>query len=217
MTKRAAVKKPAAKRAVAKRSVAKKAVAKRAVTKRLVAKAPAAKTGAAARKNRSGTTASSAAARSGSLRGPARRTDSSAGRKALGRVDGVRGQRDGPTVTRSRVRNRGRRRLVGGLAATVISVGVLFVGVFPVNTYRTQRAATVKAEAQLRDVQAERARVKQASQLLQTDPEIERRAREWFGYQLPDEQIYNVLPAPADPIGLPDAWPFAGVERLLGG
>lgn len=106
---------------------------------------------------------------------------------------------------------------MGGLAATVILVGVLFVAVFPLQTYRTQRAATVKAEAELRDVREERARVKRESALLQTDAEIERRAREKYGYQKPGEETYNILPAPIDPIGLPDTWPFTGVERALGG
>jgi hypothetical protein len=34
--------------------------------------------------------------------------------------------------------------------------------------------------------------------------------------QFPDEEIVNVLPAPTDPIGLPDTWPFAGVEAAFG-
>lgn len=129
----------------------------------------------------------------------------------------MRGQRDGATVTASRVRNRGRRRFVGALAATVILVGVLFVAVFPLQSYRTQRAATVKAEAELRDVRNERSRVRRESELLQTDAEIERQARKKFGYQKPGEETYNILPAPTDPIGLPDTWPFTGVERALGG
>jgi len=102
------------------------------------------------------------------------------------------------------------------VAATVISVGVLFVAVFPVNSYRTQRAATVKAEADLLRVREERARVRRATQLLETDAEIEERAREEFGYQRPGEETYYILPAPADPTGLPDTWPFTGVERAVG-
>ncbi|MBA3283106.1 MAG: septum formation initiator family protein [Acidimicrobiia bacterium] len=129
----------------------------------------------------------------------------------------MRGQRDGATVTANRVRNRGRRRLVGALAATVIMVGVLFVAVFPLQTYRTQRAATVKAESELRDVRKERARVKRETELLLTDGEIERQARGKFGFQRPGEETYNILPAPTDPIGLPETWPFTGLERALGG
>jgi len=129
----------------------------------------------------------------------------------------VRGQRDGATVTANRVRNRGRRRLVGALAATVVMVGVLFVAVFPLQTYRTQRAATVKAESELRDVRKERARVKRETELLLTDGEIERQARGKFGFQWPGEETYNILPAPTDPIGLPETWPFTGLERALDG
>ncbi|CAN5294234.1 hypothetical protein BH20ACT3_BH20ACT3_14480 [soil metagenome] len=33
---------------------------------------------------------------------------------------------------------------------------------------------------------------------------------------MPCEDTYNIPPAPAEPIGLPDTWPFTGVERALG-
>lgn len=94
-------------------------------------------------------------------------------------------------------------------------VGVLFVAAAPIATYRTQRAATTRAEAELADVRAERARVERASTLLASDTEIERRAREKFGYQRPGEETFNLLPAPSDPLGLPDQWPFNGLERVL--
>lgn len=140
-----------------------------------------------------------------------------------GRPDAARRSRPLPSRRRpkpnrrSKAAARRRGRLVGGLVALVMLVGVLFVAAAPIATYRTQRAATSKAEADLADVQAKRARVERASKLLESDAEIERRAREKFGYQRPGEETFNLLPAPSEPLGLPDQWPFAGLERVLAG
>ena len=48
-----------------------------------------------------------------------------------------------------------------------------------------------------------------------SDEEIEKEARAG-GYVMPGEEAYSVLPAPVDPVGLPEVWPFTGVERALG-
>lgn len=135
--------------------------------------------------------------------------------RALGEVDGPRGQREGRNQA-ARARAQARRRLMVGLAAFVMVVGVLFVAVFPARTYLDQQSATKAAEAELRQVRRELAAVRRESERLETREEIEKRAREEFGYKKPGEETYNILPAPADPIGLPDSWPFAGVERALG-
>ena len=132
------------------------------------------------------------------------------------RVDGPRGQRDGDKVVARRERRNGRGRLIGLLAPLVLLVGVILVALFPLQNLRNQQTATAEAEAELAEVVAERERVRAESQLLETDEEIERRAREDYGYQRPGEEIYNVLPSPTEPIGLPETWPFTGVERALG-
>ena len=106
--------------------------------------------------------------------------------------------------------------MIGLLAPLVLLVGVVLVAVFPMQNLRNQRSATAEAEAELAEVNAERERVRSEIELLETDEEIERRAREDYGYQRPGEEIYNVLPSPNDPIGLPETWPFTGVERALG-
>ena len=49
-----------------------------------------------------------------------------------------------------------------------------------------------------------------------TDPdEIERLAREEYGMVLPGEKPYRMLPAPEEPVDLPDTWPFTGAEDWL--
>ncbi|MCU1498429.1 MAG: hypothetical protein JWM47_2382, partial [Acidimicrobiales bacterium] len=149
-------------------------------------------------------------------RGPAGRDDAAVNRRALDRVDGRRGQRDGTAVRRSQQRARRRRRAVGALVGTVLAVGVMYVALFPGSTLLTQRASTAKAEAELREVRKEREAVRRESELLTTDQEIEKQAREDFAMKHPDQEIVNVLPLPTEPIGLPDTWPFIGVEEAFG-
>jgi len=130
-------------------------------------------------------------------------------------VDGPRGQRDGVEVTARRAA-RARRRLVGAVTASVVAIAVLFLAGLPVKTYLQQRNDTRKAEAALAEVQEERQRIARETSRLETPAAIEERAREELGFQRPDEETYNVLPVPSEPLGLPDAWPFTGVERALG-
>ena len=129
-------------------------------------------------------------------------------------VDGARGQRDGTAAARN-AKRRNRGRLVGGLVATVLLVGVLFVAVFPTSTWWQQRRDTTKAKAQLSAVEAQRRQVNAEIDRLGTDAEIEAQARR-NGYVKPGEESYNILPQRVAPIGLPNSWPFTGVEQALG-
>lgn len=139
--------------------------------------------------------------------------------RALRRVDGPRGVRDGQSASRAerRRRTRNRRRLLTGAIALALFVGVLFGAVFPTRTYLAQRTAIRRSQAQLREVRAHAASVKAKQDRLRTGAEIERRARADFGYVKPGEEAYNILPAPTDPIGLPTGWPFTGAEQALRG
>lgn len=105
---------------------------------------------------------------------------------------------------------------MGGLATVVLLAGVLFVAGAPWQTYRNQQAANAEADAELAKVKAERADVNEQIELLDTDEEVRRRARQFFGFVAPGEELYNFLPPATDPIGLPEGWPFTGVERELG-
>ncbi len=97
----------------------------------------------------------------------------------------------------------------------VLFIGVLVVGVFPTRTWLTQRSATAQSESELRQLKAERVTVQREAKGLQSGAEIERRAREDLGYVKPGEQAYAILPGQSDPTGLPNQWPFVGVERVL--
>lgn len=105
---------------------------------------------------------------------------------------------------------------MGGLATVVLLVGVLFVAGAPLQTYREMHTSNAVADDELAQVQAERAEVNEQLELLQTDEEIRRRARQFFGFVAPGEELYNFLPPATEPIGLPEGWPFTGVERELG-
>ena len=176
----------------AKRPPAKRPAAKKAAAKKPAAKRPAAKK-------------------------PAGRSDAKAGRTALSRVDGARGQREGRGRVQARAKAQSRRRLGGAVAATVVAVGVLYVVAFPAQTLWTQRTATTKAEAEFSDLQAQRLSAKRKADLLTTPAQIEKLAREIYGFQHPGDEVYNVLPGPTEPTGLPTTWPFTGVERALSG
>ena len=64
-------------------------------------------------------------------------------------------------------------------------------------------------------MQSERAGITAELERLGTDSEIEAQARR-NGYVRPGEEAYNIRPSPVDPVGLPDTWPFTGVEAALG-
>ncbi len=93
-------------------------------------------------------------------------------------------------------------------AAAVATMAALAVYVFPTRTWLDQRAALDRADAQLSELQAERASLEARIAELDTDAEIEQIARSQFGLVLPGEEAYAVLPAPEKPIELPSLWPF---------
>jgi len=109
-----------------------------------------------------------------------------------------------------------RRRALGGLVVTVLLVAVLLFAVFPTRTWMAQRKEADAARQELEQVQAQRATTKAAMKKLETDEYIEQTAKDELGYVHPGEELYPILPAATDPIGLPDGWPFTGVERVFG-
>jgi hypothetical protein len=73
-------------------------------------------------------------------------------------------------------------------------VGVLLVGVFPTRTYLAQRAAISRASEQLDVLQQQNATLEERADLLTSDAEIERLARERYNLVRPGEEAYAVLP-----------------------
>lgn len=127
--------------------------------------------------------------------------------------------RDEAKRTRSRPRSRREptagRRVLLGLAVSVVFVGFLLVGVFPTRTWLAQRDELGQKEAELAAIRAEEDDLEAQIDGLQDPEEIERIAREEFGMVYPGEKPYRMLPAPEDPVDLPDSWPFTGAEDWL--
>lgn len=108
------------------------------------------------------------------------------------------------------------RRFIWPIVVAIVLVGVFYLGAFPVRTYLDQRRATAAAETRLADLTAGNDEMQKRIDLLSSDEEIERIAREQYGLVKPDEEVYRVLPAPRDPVRAPDVWPFQRVESRIG-
>ncbi len=115
-------------------------------------------------------------------------------------------------VVEPRGRGSGAVRLAGRLVVPLVllglTVGVLVLGAFPTRTWLDQRNSLRVSETRLADLEAGNAERRARVDALMTDAEIERLAREEYGYAKVGEEVYHVLPPPRDPVKVPDAWPF---------
>jgi cell division protein FtsB len=108
----------------------------------------------------------------------------------------------------------GRRvAVLGVFAAMVLALGSLAVS--PARAWWDQQARIAEAETRLASldeaVKANAARLA----ALDTDAELERLARRDFSLAKPGEEIYVVLPPPADLPQVPQGWPFDQVALRL--
>ena len=92
----------------------------------------------------------------------------------------------------------------------VASAAVLVVGMVPVRDWLDQRSTTEELLAELAEVEAVNAAYRDRIDALNTDEEIERRARAEYNLVRPDEEAYAVLPPPSVHRGITGVWPFAG-------
>lgn len=93
------------------------------------------------------------------------------------------------------------RRRLGSLAPAaalfcVAAVIVAGLALLPIRSWVDQRDARSQAEVELTRTNGEVAELKARLELLETDAEIERLARENFDLVLPGEESYRILPAP---------------------
>src|SRR5690606_34223926 len=89
------------------------------------------------------------------------RTEDRSGARALGRIDGVRGQRDGHEASgRRRSRKRSGRVALVALAIIVLVGGVLMLVLAPLQSYRNQQSTNADRKAELDQVEAEREEVR---------------------------------------------------------
>ncbi|MTA78857.1 MAG: hypothetical protein F2520_11420 [Actinobacteria bacterium] len=105
--------------------------------------------------------------------------------------------------------------------ATMVSVGIfitvaIFVlGVMPTRQWINNRRAIAAAESTLAELEARNEQDTAAADSLRSGAELERLAREQYGYARPGEEVYHVLPAPRDPVRVPGAWPFTALGSSI--
>jgi cell division protein FtsB len=101
-----------------------------------------------------------------------------------------------PAAKRPAPARKARRRMfVWAAAASVVLVGFLFAFVYPTRTFLDQRSDTNKARSQLALLRSENTKLEREAKLLQSDAEIERRARQ-YGLVRPGERPFVIIPAP---------------------
>jgi cell division protein FtsB len=88
-----------------------------------------------------------------------------------------------------------RRAVVRAALGSVVLVGLLFAFVYPTRTFLEQRSETSKARSQLELLLSENRKLAKEAKLLQSDAEIERRARA-YGLVSPGERPFVIIPAP---------------------
>jgi len=114
------------------------------------------------------------------------------------------------------VRRTGRRAMWPALA-TAVFAAFISLGVLPARTYLEKKEAVATAEADLAALRARNDKAQAHVDALKSDAEIERIAREEYGLVKPGDEKYQVLPAPEQPVVIPDAWPFNRLHQSLGG
>ena len=91
------------------------------------------------------------------------------------------------------------RRRGWGVVAAVLTVGVLFVAVFPTRTWLAQRQELVATGQKVAVLSAQNAEMAARVKRLNTDTEIERLARQDYNLVRPGEEAYAILPSPRAP------------------
>jgi len=98
---------------------------------------------------------------------------------------------------RRTARSRGRRSTLVLLLVGLAFVAVLFAFVYPTRTYLRQRQDLNTAERRLQVLEQSTKALEHDSDRLETDAEVERRAREDYGLVRPGETPYVLVPTPA--------------------
>ena len=131
-----------------------------------------------------------------------------------GRAGGGRRAKLPPPPAEPRRRARRAGRVLWPVTAVVVTLGVLFVTLFPVRSYFDQRQAIADAEAGLAALEADNRALEERVAALDTPEEIERIAREQLNLVRPGEEAFAVLP-PQPPTDLPDLFPYPLARLLL--
>jgi cell division protein FtsB len=97
-----------------------------------------------------------------------------------------------------------------------LTIVMLVVTALPSRQWLDNRHSIAAAESQLAGIRAANDEASATAESLRSGAELERLAREQYGYSKPGEEVYHVLPAPRDPVRVPDTWPFNALGATLG-
>ena len=92
---------------------------------------------------------------------------------------------------------------------------VVAIGMFPARAYLDQKEAIAETQTQLGQLRSDNQKTEDEVKRLDSDDEIERVARDQIGLVKPGEEVYHLLPAPQDPLIVPDQWPFDSLRKRL--
>ena len=106
-----------------------------------------------------------------------------------------------------------RRRLAWAAAASVVLVGVMFVAGFPLHTYLQQRSQLIATQQEARTLGLESRSLSAQIHRLDTDAEVERLARQYYGMVKPGEQAFALLPQPTSGPPTPTATKGSSAEH----
>jgi cell division protein FtsB len=119
-----------------------------------------------------------------------------ADRKGTAKAGQFRARRP-PTRNPASTETRHRRKvLVRVVLGAMAAVALLFVFVFPARTLLAQRQQTEKERREVELLNEQSRKLEEESKRLQSDAEIERMAREQYGFVYPGEHPYVVVPPP---------------------
>ena len=107
------------------------------------------------------------------------------------------------------------RRLVGPLCFVLSVVAVAALAVVPTRTFINQKRDTAAAEAQLSSLREGNERMQRELDGLNTDEELERVARQHYGFVKPGEEVYRIIEPPSPPVTVPGVWPFDDLRKRL--
>ena len=116
---------------------------------------------------------------------------SSSGRGSGGRSRSAKSGPPEPWFSRDQIRGAVPVVLVLGLAVAVLAG----LAVVPARTWLSQRQNMAEAQAELEQIEADVGELQSELDLLTTDDEIERLARENFDLVYPGEESYRIVPA----------------------
>jgi cell division protein FtsB len=105
--------------------------------------------------------------------------------------------------------------MVWPVLVSILFIGVLFVAVFPSQTYFSQRASAEEKSDVLAELEARNAELEEQIDQLNDLGYLELEARRQFGFVFPGQESYGIVTPPNEPVDLPSTWPFNQLEERV--